>query len=114
MRTRLLKTVIFCFGLLAGGTALAQTVSDPAGDRSDIGNTESGSSGRWDNPGYLYGSNNLLDNDISQDDLSLRSSAGMRPIWGGTTDQDQFRSTGCDLEKELNVIGGGCVPLGPE
>jgi hypothetical protein len=106
MRTTLLKTVVFSFAIMAAGAALAQSTSSPAGDRSTPNSETRGASDRWDYSGYVYGPKTA-----TQDDTSLRSSAAM----SGTTGQNESRNNGnCDLSTELNTIGGGCVPLGPD
>jgi hypothetical protein len=103
MRTRLLATVVFCFGVMAGGAALAQV--GPAGDHIGASPSDRTSSGRWDNPGYVYGPNS------AEDDVSLESSRSMQ----STTGQGQpANAGGCDLSTHLNTAGGGCVPLGPD
>jgi hypothetical protein len=103
MRTTLLKTVVFCFGVMAAGTALAEGVG--SANRSAPNGETRGTTDRWDYSGYVYGPKTV------QDDTSLRSSAAMRE----TTGQNQLpNSSGCDLTKELNTAGGGCVPLGPD
>jgi hypothetical protein len=106
MRTMLLKTVVFGFAVMAASTALAQSTSSPAADRSTPNSETRGSSDRWDYPGYVYGPKS-----VNQDDTSLRSSAAM----SGTTGQNESRNNGnCDLSTHLNVAGGGCVELGPD
>jgi hypothetical protein len=108
MRTTLLTTVVFCVGVMAGGTALAQSVTDPDGNDLSVtreASPETGnSSGREDNPGYVYSPET-----VPEDDLSLRSSAGMTPIFDGTA----RNSGGCDLTTHLNTPTG-CVPIGPD
>ena len=106
MRTMLLKTVVFGFAVMAASTALAQSVSGPAGDRSTPNSETRGSTDRWDYSGYVYGPKNSV-----EDDTSLRSSAAI----SRTTGQNESRNSGnCDLTTHLNTIGGGCVPLGPD
>jgi hypothetical protein len=102
MRTTLLKTVVFCFGVMVAGTALAEGLG--SANRSAPDGETRGSTDRWDYSGYVYGPKTV------QDDTSLRSSAAMR----GTTGQNQSRNSSCDLTTELNTVGGGCVPLGPD
>ena len=110
MRTMLLKTVVFCVGVIAGGAALAQSASSPAGDRSGHSSETRGSSDRWDYSGYVYGPKGVY-----RPDTQLSSSAAMRSTSNGTTGQDQSRNGGgCNLETELNVMGERCVPIGPD